>query len=147
MTITLEQLEQLKKAIQENNTDALIKRWEDEETFRQMSKESNVSFELTNLQNKVTKTVIGKAVGDHFAFHKDAWGGTHWVLTHTNTGIKILSGKKLTVAKTIKEFMKWNCVDKLAFALNESGNKALQKLTNEETAEYREFYNQAQGYN
>lgn len=141
--ITAKQIEDLKRALTENNVETLIEKWEAEQFLKEKNKNGNRAFILKNQQTGAQKTVIGKEIVKDFVLHKDAWGGAYWMLTHPPTGIKILSGKKTKLTPVIKQFAEWRGRQDLAEALLAHGMTALRFLPDDMVGEYRKLYCEA----
>lgn len=138
--ITNQEIQELKYAVQNGTTDQLIKKWENKIFQSEINKAGNRAVTLKNQQNSVTKTIIGKEVAQNFVMHKDAWGGSFYVLTHIETGVKVLSGKKSKLSSIIKDFIKWEGLQKLNEAITKHGLDALKYLDQQTVNEYRVFY-------
>lgn len=149
MSITQSQLNELKTAHNCNPDNGLvndlIEKWGAEIFLRESRKDGNTAFTLKALKGEDQRQVTGIKIAESFCFHKDAWGGSFWVLTHMQSGIKTLSGKKSTLSKVIKDFAQWEGIPVLDKAMNENGLQALSKLSDATIQEYRKFYEDA-GY-
>lgn len=143
--ITQAQLNELKEAKDMPAISALVEKWSAEIFMKEAAKDGNVTFVLKSMKGDEQRDVVGVKIGNGFAFHKDAWGGSFWVLTHIASGIKTLSGKKQTMAKVIKEFSAWHGLDILDKAMTENSLQALQYVEQGIVTEYRDFYTKA-GY-
>lgn len=143
--ITQAQLSELKEARDMAAISALVEKWSAEIFMKESAKDGAVTFVLETVRRDAKKDVVGVKIGKGFAFHKDAWGGSFWVLTHIGSGIKTLSGKKQTMTKVLKDFAKWPGLDVLDKAMTENKMEALKYVPPEITAEYRAFYDKA-GY-
>jgi len=143
--ITQAQLSELKEARDMSAISALVEKWSAEIFMKESAKDGAVTFILKSMKGDDQRDVVGVKIGNGFAFHKDAWGGSFWVLTHIGSGIKTLSGKKQTMTKVLKDFAKWPGLDVLDKAMTEHGLQALSHVSPEVITEYRAFYDKA-GY-
>lgn len=141
--ITPSEIAELKKALKNDDVENLISKWESRIFQSEINKKGNTTLTLTNQQTGATKTIIGKEVTEDFVFHKDAWNGNFYVLSHKKTGIKILSGKKQTLAGVIKNFIKWEGLEQLTDALNNHDMQTLKYVSDETVKTYRKFYEDA----
>jgi len=141
----MNQIDQLEKALKDGSAHILAAKWKADVFAREMNKGDSVSFTLTSLRGDVTKSVLGKCVEEHFAFHKDAFGGKFFVLSHIETGIAIFSGKKPDVLKAIEKFKVWENRAVLTKAVENKKLQALAGMDENVVQEYRVLYELARG--
>ena len=147
--ITQAQLKELKEAHDKNHANAfvmaLIEKWGAELFLKESQKEGNVTFTLKSRKGDESREVVAVKIGENFGLHKDAWGGSFWVLTHIPSGVKVLSGKKATLSGVVKDFAQWKGINELDGAMQKHALEALRHVPDNITAEYRAFYDRA-GY-
>ncbi len=139
------QLNELKKCHDMSAINGLVNKWSAELFLKESQKSGNVTFTLKNLRGDESREVVAIQIGESFGLHKDAWGGSFWVLTHIPSGIKVLSGKKATLSAVVKDFAQWGGLNELDEAMKEHGLQALRHVNDNITQEYRAFYERA-GY-
>ena len=141
--ITQAQIQELKEARDMDAIHGLIKKWSNELFLKESKKQGNVTFTLKNLQGNDSRDVVAIKIDENFGLHKDAWGGSYWVLTHIPSGVKTLSGKKQTLSGVVKDFAQWQGLRELDKAMCEHGLQALRHVQDNTVQEYREFYTKA----
>lgn len=124
---------------------ALIEKWEGEHFAKEIAKSGSVQFKLKALKGDEVRDVVGQLVAPDFAFHKDVWGGSDWILTHVPTGIKVIFGKRAKCAAAVKAITACAWLKTLGEKMMELEFKALSAMPQEAIDEYRKIYNQARG--
>lgn len=144
MTITQAEIQEIKNANGAINSKeavaALIAKFERELVFKAESKKGAVKITITSPHTHESREIIGQSFGDGLAFHKDAFGGKTWRLTHIKSEIPLFSGKRDDVKKKALAFVKWDGSKIILAAMDEHGYEALKHVEQDIIDRYRAIY-------
>lgn len=141
--ITQTQINELRKVATEQAVLSLLLKYENDLFMKEKSKKGKIEITLKDLKGQNPRTIIATDMGNGYAFHKDAFGGSFHVLSHIATGTKVLTGKRNICLNVSKSFLDWEGCKILCDAITAHKLDALRYVPDEITAQYRKFFEAA----
>lgn len=92
--ITESQIKQIREAGSDTVKLAeLCNGWEADIRAKEMSKGGKIELHLKNRKEEVRVVIATLLTGGVFAWHKEAWGGSGYTVTHVKTKLALATGK------------------------------------------------------